>query len=57
MAFVNLTLTSLSGTVTLSHLAASCGIPVDQYLWLNDLHPTYPAHNLMAARALELMTA
>jgi phospholipase/lecithinase/hemolysin len=25
-----------------------CGIPVDEYLWLNDLHPTYPIHNAIA---------
>ena len=42
-----------SGTPTLSYLDPSCGIPVDQYLWLNDLHPTYPMHNLIASRIVQ----
>ncbi len=28
----------------------SCGIPLNQYLWENSLHPTYPMHRAMAAQ-------
>ncbi len=42
-----------SGTPTMSYLEPSCGIPVDQYTWLNDLHPTYPIHNLIASRIVQ----
>ncbi|MCJ1250433.1 hypothetical protein MMC30_007661 [Trapelia coarctata] len=34
----------------------NCSIPVNQYFWLNSLHPTYPMHDVMAkqiAKALE----
>ena len=33
----------------------TCGIPVNEYFWLNQLHPTYPMHDALAAQiALEL---
>ena len=28
----------------------SCGIPVNQYFWLNTLHPTYPIHDVLASQ-------
>jgi len=28
----------------------SCGVPLKEYLWLNELHPTYPVHEAMAAQ-------
>ena len=34
-----------------------CDVPVNQYLWLNDLHPTYPVHNLIAAEIVRLLEA
>jgi phospholipase/lecithinase/hemolysin len=26
----------------------SCQYPVDEYFWFNNLHPTYPLHNVTA---------
>ncbi|KAL6720471.1 hypothetical protein ACLMJK_002394 [Lecanora helva] len=28
----------------------SCDVPLSQYLWMNDLHPTYPIHDTIAAQ-------
>ncbi|KAL8713877.1 MAG: hypothetical protein Q9220_002023 [cf. Caloplaca sp. 1 TL-2023] len=44
------------GTPTLTFNDPSCGVPVNDYLWLNDLHPTYPMHNLMAAQIVQQIT-
>ncbi|KAL8657015.1 MAG: hypothetical protein Q9226_002342 [Calogaya cf. arnoldii] len=44
------------GTPTLTTLDASCGVPVNAYLWLNDLHPTYPVHNLIASEIVQQIT-
>jgi len=37
-----------SGTPTIDYLNATCYIPVNQYFWLNSLHPTYPMHDVLA---------
>ena len=29
-------------------MAAECAVPVNQYFWLNSLHPTYPMHDVVA---------
>jgi len=34
-----------NGTATMTQLNASCIYPVNEYFWLNTLHPTYPMHN------------
>lgn len=39
----------MNGTPAWDTLDADCGIPVNQYFWLNTLHPTYPVHNATAA--------
>ncbi|KAI4255285.1 MAG: hypothetical protein L6R42_006813, partial [Xanthoria sp. 1 TBL-2021] len=44
------------GTSTLTSLDPSCGVPVNAYLWLNDLHPTYPVHNLIASEIVQQIT-
>ncbi|KAI4105515.1 MAG: hypothetical protein LQ339_003357 [Xanthoria mediterranea] len=44
------------GTPTLTSLDPSCGVPVNAYLWLNDLHPTYPVHNLIASEIVQQIT-
>ncbi|KAI4205274.1 MAG: hypothetical protein LQ350_000596 [Teloschistes chrysophthalmus] len=44
------------GTPTLTFFDPSCGAPVNDYLWLNDLHPTYPMHNLIAAQIVQQIT-
>ena len=50
------TVISRSGTSEPDTLDESCGVPVNQYFWLNTLHPTYPVHDVVAeqvAKALE----
>lgn len=47
-------LIDVSGTPTLTFFAPACGVPVDEYLWLNGLHPTYPMHNFIASQAVKL---
>ena len=37
-----------NGTPALNTFDPSCGIPVDQYFWLNNLHPTYHIQDVMA---------
>lgn len=33
----------------------TCGIPVNEYFWLNSLHPTYPIHNVLAEKVSQLL--
>ncbi|KAK8045368.1 hypothetical protein PG993_005392 [Apiospora rasikravindrae] len=45
-----------NGTPNLDTSDPACGIPVNEYFWLNSLHPTYPMHDVVAeqvASALE----
>lgn len=37
-----------NGTPTEDYFNATCGIPVNQYFWLNSLHPTYPMMDRLA---------
>ncbi|KAF8867364.1 hypothetical protein BDZ45DRAFT_577131 [Acephala macrosclerotiorum] len=37
-----------NGTPQPNTFNASCGIPVNQYFWLNSLHPTYPMQDVLA---------
>lgn len=37
-----------SGTPEWDTFTPSCGVPVNEYFWLNDLHPTYPIHDVVA---------
>ncbi|KAJ4393271.1 hypothetical protein N0V93_002479 [Gnomoniopsis smithogilvyi] len=32
-----------------------CGVPVNEYFWLNALHPTYPIHEAVAAQIAKLL--
>lgn len=41
-----------SGTPNLDTLDPGCGIPVNQYFWLNSLHPTYPMHDVVAEQVV-----
>ncbi|KAL9598875.1 MAG: hypothetical protein Q9219_004215 [cf. Caloplaca sp. 3 TL-2023] len=34
---------------TMNHYNPACGLAVDQYFWLDELHPTYPVHDAAAA--------
>ncbi|KAF1845420.1 carbohydrate esterase family 16 protein [Cucurbitaria berberidis CBS 394.84] len=44
-----------NGTPTWYTKDPSCDYPVNEYLWLNDLHPTFPVHNATAASIVELL--
>ncbi|KAH9862578.1 hypothetical protein IAQ61_009995 [Plenodomus lingam] len=43
------------GTPTWYTKDPSCEYPVNEYLWLNDLHPTFPVHNATAASIAKLL--
>lgn len=45
-----------SGTPALDTLDPSCGIPVNQYFWLNSLHPTSPMHDVLAQKVAAQLT-
>ncbi|KAF8852714.1 hypothetical protein BDZ45DRAFT_599510 [Acephala macrosclerotiorum] len=44
-----------SGTPTTDYYDPECGIPVNQYFWLNGLHPTYPIHDVLARQIAKLL--
>lgn len=46
-----------SGTPTSDYFDPICGIPVNQYFWLNGLHPTYPIHDVMAEHIVRLLNS
>jgi phospholipase/lecithinase/hemolysin len=46
-----------SGTPTNDYFNATCTIPVNQYFWLNSLHPTYPMHDVLAHQVALQLTA
>ncbi|KAK8115978.1 hypothetical protein PG984_012480 [Apiospora sp. TS-2023a] len=37
-----------NGTPKQDTLDPACGVPVNEYFWLNNLHPTYPMHDVVA---------
>ncbi|KUJ10928.1 uncharacterized protein LY89DRAFT_595545 [Mollisia scopiformis] len=44
-----------SGTPTSDYYDPKCRIPVNQYFWLNGLHPTYPIHDVLAEHIAKLL--
>lgn len=46
-----------NGTPTWYTLDAECGIPVDEYFWLNTLHPTFRMHNATASAIAQQLSA
>lgn len=44
-----------NGTPTWTTKDPSCQYAVNEYLWLNDLHPTYPVHNATAASVAQFL--
>jgi phospholipase/lecithinase/hemolysin len=32
-----------------------CGVPVNQYFWLNSLHPTFPVHDVLAEKVAQML--
>ncbi|KAF2874435.1 hypothetical protein BDV95DRAFT_675690 [Massariosphaeria phaeospora] len=46
-----------NGTPTWYTFDPNCAYPVNEYLWLNDLHPTFPMHNATAASVVDYLNA
>ncbi|KAF1977338.1 hypothetical protein BU23DRAFT_294399 [Bimuria novae-zelandiae CBS 107.79] len=46
-----------NGTPTWYSSDPSCLYPVNEYLWLNNLHPTFPIHNATAASVVKTLNA
>ncbi|KAF2130279.1 carbohydrate esterase family 16 protein [Dothidotthia symphoricarpi CBS 119687] len=46
-----------NGTPTWYTKDPNCTYSVNQYLWLNELHPTFPVHNATAASIAKLLNA
>lgn len=46
---------SISTPGTMSYYDPVCGVPIDQYFWLNTLHPTYPMHNFLSSQITQLL--
>ncbi|MCJ1241910.1 hypothetical protein MMC14_009916 [Varicellaria rhodocarpa] len=44
-----------NGTPTMDYFDASCGVPVQDYFWLNTLHPVFPVHNATASQIALLL--
>ncbi|KAH8656822.1 hypothetical protein BGZ61DRAFT_371930 [Ilyonectria robusta] len=44
------------GTEAVDTQLPGCLYSVNQYLWLNDLHPTYPIHDLLAKQITDMLT-
>ncbi|KAK7756286.1 hypothetical protein SLS62_001512 [Diatrype stigma] len=47
----------MSGTPEPDTFIESCGVPVNQYFWLNELHPTYPIHDVVAQGVADTLAA
>lgn len=45
-----------SGTPAQDTFNATCGIPVNEYFWLNSLHPTYPMHDALAYEVVKQLS-
>jgi phospholipase/lecithinase/hemolysin len=45
---MRLKLTLYSGTPDWYTFDQKCAYPVNEYMWLNSLHPTFPTHNATA---------
>lgn len=43
------------GTPTKNFLDPECDIPVNEYFWLNALHPTYPIHDVIAEQVAKTL--
>lgn len=50
-------LTSESGTPATDSFNSSCGVAVNEYFWLNSLHPTYPMHEVLAQGVAQQLAA
>jgi len=43
----------MNGTPTEDYFNATCGVPVNQYFWLNSLHPTYPMMDVVGQQVVQ----
>lgn len=46
-----------NGTPSWYTFNATCGVPVDEYFWLNSLHPTFRMHNVTAQHIAEELSS
>ncbi|KAH7014100.1 uncharacterized protein B0I36DRAFT_255353 [Microdochium trichocladiopsis] len=46
-----------NGTPAKDTFIATCGVPVNEYFWLNALHPTYPIHDVVAQQLAKTVAA
>ncbi|KAI1099220.1 carbohydrate esterase family 16 protein [Jackrogersella minutella] len=46
-----------NGTPDEDTLTRSCGVAVNEYFWLNNLHPTYPIHDVVAKGVADALSA
>ncbi|KAL7621997.1 hypothetical protein AAE478_007498 [Parahypoxylon ruwenzoriense] len=44
-----------NGTPEENTLISSCGVAVNEYFWLNNLHPTYPIHEVVAKQVADAL--
>ncbi|KAF2091906.1 carbohydrate esterase family 16 protein [Saccharata proteae CBS 121410] len=44
-----------NGTPAIDTFYTECDIPVNEYFWLNSLHPTYPMQDVLASQVAELL--
>lgn len=45
----------MNGTPSWYTFDSECGVPVDEYFWLNTLHPTFRVHNVTAQKIAEML--
>lgn len=43
------------GTPMTDYFDPECGIPVNEYFWLDALHPTYPIHDVIAEHVVKML--
>lgn len=53
MFLLTCVLVDMNGTPEWDTFYESCGVPVDEYFWLNSLHPTYLVMNATARAIVE----
>ena len=47
---------TVSGTPEWDTHLESCEYAVDEFFWLNDLHPTYPVNDVVAEGVVKLLS-
>lgn len=44
-----------NGTTSMTSFNSQCSAPVNEYFWLNTLHPTYPVHEVLANQLAQML--